>query len=77
VGTITTRREEFLAIFSTRPISAGPTEVVNLLIKRIRRVGHGFGNFSNYRLRLLLHCGISRHHQTPTPFRGRLTRLAA
>jgi hypothetical protein len=36
------------------------TEAVNLLIKRIKRVGFGFRNFANYRLRLLLHCGADR-----------------
>ena len=75
--TITTWREEFLAYFSAGRISNGPTEAVNLLIKKIKRVGHGFRNFSNYRLRLLLHCGISWNHQIPTPLRGRLPRLAA
>ena len=75
--TITTWRDEFLAYFSTGRISNGPTEAVNLLIKKILRVGHGFRNFDNYRLRLLLHCGITWHHHTPTPLRGRLPRLAA
>lgn len=28
----------------------------NLLIKKIERVGHGFRNFDNYQLRLLLRC---------------------
>ena len=37
----------------------GPTEAINLLIKKIKRVGHGFRNFTNYRLRLLLHCGTT------------------
>src|SRR6201997_3969996 len=37
--TITTWREEFLAYFSTGRISNGPTEAVNLLIKKILRVG--------------------------------------
>jgi len=32
----------------------------NLLIEKIRRVGHGHRNFTSYRLRLLLHCGIAR-----------------
>ena len=36
---------------------AAATEAVNLLIKRIKRVGFGFRNFANYRLGLLLHCG--------------------
>jgi transposase len=75
--TITTWRDEFLAYFSAGRISNGPTEAVNLLIKKILRVGHGFRNFDNYRLRLLLHCGIIWNHQTPTPLRGRLPRLAA
>jgi transposase len=75
--TITTWRQEFLAHFSAGRISNGPTEAVNLLIKKIKRVGHGFRNFHNYRLRLLLHCGITWPHQSPTPLRGRLPRFAA
>jgi transposase len=75
--TLTMWRAEFLAYFSTGRISNGPTEAVNLLIKKILRVGHGFRNFGNYRLRLLLHCGITWQHHTPTPLRGRLPRLAA
>jgi transposase len=74
--TIATWREEFLAHFTSGRISNGPTEAVNLLIKKIKRVGHGFRNFHNYRLRLLLHCGITWQHSTPTPLRGRLPRLA-
>ena|SRR6516165_6168304 len=75
--TITTWRAEFLAYFTTGRISNGPTEAVNLLIKKILRVAHGFRNFHNYRLRLLLHCGITWQHHTPPPLRGRLPRLAA
>jgi hypothetical protein len=29
------------------------------LIKKVKRVGHGFCSFANYRLRLLLHCGVT------------------
>jgi len=47
-----------VAYFDTGGASNGPTEAVNLLIEKIRRVGHGYRNFANYRLRLLLHCGI-------------------
>jgi hypothetical protein len=45
-----------------------PTEAVNLLIKKIKLVGHGFRNFDNYRLRLLLHCGVDWDtiHATPS-----------
>ena len=39
--------------------SNGPTEALNLLIKKVKRVGHGHRRFANYRLRLLLHCGVS------------------
>jgi len=75
--TIDAWREEFLAYFSTGGISNGPTEAMNLLIKKIKRVGHGFRNFDNYRLRLLLHCGVTWQTHQPTPLRGRLPRLAA
>ena len=37
--------------------SNGPTEGLNLLIKKVKRAGHGFRSFSNYRLRILLHTG--------------------
>ena len=33
----------------------GPTEATNDLIKRIKRIGFGFCNFENYRIRALLH----------------------
>jgi len=50
---------------------------VNLLIKKVKRVGHGFRSFANYRLRLLLHCGVTwQTHQT-TRLRGRSPRLVA
>jgi transposase len=49
---------EILAFHATNGCSNGPTEAVNLLVKKVKRVGHGFRNFANYRLRLLLHCGV-------------------
>jgi len=75
--TIDAWRAEFLAYFDTGGVSNGPTEAINLLIKKINRVGHGFRNFDNYRTRLLLHCGIDWHTPQPTRIRGRLPRLAA
>ena len=33
------------------------TEAVNNLIKRIKRIGFGFRNFANYRIRALLYAG--------------------
>jgi transposase len=38
-------------------ISNGPTEALNNLIKRIKRIGFGFRNFDNYRIRALLYAG--------------------
>ncbi len=35
----------------------GPTESLNNLIKRIKRIGFGFRNFANYRIRALLYAG--------------------
>ncbi len=47
--------------FDTGGVSNGPTEAINGLIKKIKRIGHGFRNFANYRLRLLLYCGVDWH----------------
>lgn len=75
--TIDSWRGELLAYFDTGHLTNGPTEATNLLIKKIKRSGHGFRNFDNYRLRLLLHCGVTWHDHRPAPLRGRLPRLAA
>jgi transposase len=75
--TIDSWRTELLAYFDTAGVSNGPTEAINLLIKKIKRIGHGFRNFDNYRLRLLLHCGVEWHTPRATPIRGRLPRFAA
>ena len=75
--TLDTWRPELLAYFDTGGVSNGPTEAVNSLIKKVKRVGHGYRNFTNYRLRLLLHCGVTWQTPPVTPIRGRLPRLAA
>ncbi len=49
-------RTEILAHHTTGA-SNGPTEGLNLLIKKVKRAGHGFRSFANYRLRILLHTG--------------------
>ena len=61
------------------PPAAAPTgpPTLNLLIKKVKRVGHGFRNFANYRLRLLLHCGVSWQTHRTTRLRGRSPRLVA
>jgi transposase len=76
-GTIDRWQTEILAFFRTGHASNGRTEAVNLLVKRIKRVGFGFRNFTNYRLRLLLHAGVRWDTHVTTPIRGRLPRLAA
>ena len=50
---------EILAFHATDGFSNGLTEAVNLLIKKVKRVRYGFRNFTNYRLRLVLHCGVT------------------
>jgi transposase len=49
-------RDHILA-WHTTGASNGPAEAMNLLIKKIKRVGHGFRRFANYRLRVLLYTG--------------------
>ena len=46
--------------------SNGPTEGLNLLIKKVKRCGHGFKRFQHYRLRVLLHCS-SIDWNAPSP----------
>ena len=55
-GTLARWRTEILAHHATGA-SNGPTEGLNLLIKKVKRAGHGFRSFANYRLRILLHTG--------------------
>jgi transposase len=68
---------EILAWHATKGCSNGPTEAVNLLIKMVKRVGHGFRNFDNYRLRLLLHCGVRWQTSQTARLRGRAPHLVA
>lgn len=74
--TIRAWENEVLA-FHTTGRSNGPTEGINLLIKKVKRVGHGFRNFANYRLRLLLHCGVQWHTVPTARVRGRQPRFVA
>jgi transposase len=58
--------------------SNGPTEAMNLLVKKIKRCGHGFRSFKNYRLRVLLHCGGIKWKAHPaTTMRARSPQLVA
>lgn len=55
-ATLARWRTQILARHATGA-SNGPTEALNLLIKKVKRAGHGFRSFANYRLRILLHAG--------------------
>jgi transposase len=49
-------RDQIVAWHPAR-VSNGPTEAMNNLIKRIKRVGFGFRRFAHYRIRVLLYAG--------------------
>ena len=44
-------------------MSNGGTEAINLLIEKTRRTAHGFCNFANYRLRILLAASGTRTYR--------------
>lgn len=62
--------DEILARFDTGA-SNGPTEGLNLCIKKVKRAGHGFRSFEHYRLRVLLHAGGITWPARPHPPRIR------
>src|SRR5512135_2491200 len=70
-------RDELLAYFATDGASNGPTEAMNLLIEKRRRAAHGFRNFRNYRLRLLLAHGLPCQDQLTAQIRTRRPRFVA
>ena len=53
------------------------TENLNLKIKNAKRVAHGFRNFTNYRLRLLLNHGRIRNDHVTSRIRTRRPSLVA
>lgn len=69
-STLASWRTEILAHHDTGA-SNGPTEGLNLCVKRVKRCGHGFTNFENYRLRVLLHAGGVTWPSRPRPPRIR------
>jgi transposase len=75
--TVRAWQTEILAWHQAAGCSNGRTEAINLLIKQVKRVGHGFRNFANYRLRLLLHCGVAWQSHRTASLRGRSPRLTA
>ena len=47
-------------------VTNGPTEAINNLIKRVKRVAYGFRRFTNYRIRALLYAGKPNWALLPT-----------
>lgn len=76
-GTLTRWSGELAACFTERRASNGPTEAINLLIEKVRRLSHGYRNFDNYRLRLLLHCGTTWDRVLTRRIRTRSPRMVA
>jgi hypothetical protein len=57
-------RTEILAYFDTGGVSNGGTEAINV-IEKTRRLAHGFRNFTNYRIRVLLAAYGTRPYRRP------------
>jgi len=68
--TLRSWRAEILAHHVTGA-SNGPTEGLNLCVKKVKRCGHGFRTFEHYRLRVLLHAGGVTWPSRPRPPRLR------
>ena len=68
--TLRSWRNEILAHHTTGA-SNGPTEGLNLCVKKVKRCGHGFRRFEYYRLRVLLHAGGVTWPRRPSPPRIR------
>lgn len=69
-NTLSRWRQEILNHHHTGA-SNGPTEGLNLVIKKVKRAGHGFRRFDHYRLRCLLHAGGVTWPNRPQPPRIR------
>ena len=55
-GTLRRWRDHIVA-WHTANVTNGPTEAINNLIKRIKRIGFGLRRFRHYRVRVLLYAG--------------------
>lgn len=69
-------QREILAFFRTGHTNA-KSEARNLITEKVRRNAHGFRNFENYRLRLLLYSGVQWHTVPTARIRGRHPRRIA
>jgi len=57
LGRTITRWKDQITAWHRGRVTNGPTEAVNNLIKRVKRVAFGFRRFRNYRIRALLYAG--------------------
>lgn len=64
-GTLRRWRAQILAWHHAR-VTNGPTEAINNLIKRIKRIGFGLRRFRHYRIRVLLYAGAPNWDLLPT-----------
>lgn len=67
---------EILAYHHQRHSNA-KTEAANLIVEKHRRAAHGYRNFGNYRLRLLLNHGVKWDTRATTKIRGRKPPMVA
>jgi len=71
------RWEPQILTFFTTGVSNAGSEAQNLVTEKLRRNAHGFRNFENYRLRLLLHSGVKWNTPSTARIRRRQPRLIA
>jgi transposase len=68
LGTTLQRWQTEILARHTTGASNGPTEGLNLCVKKVKRCGHGFRRFDHYRLRVLLHAGgVTWPDRPPVP----------
>lgn len=66
LGRTLIRWKHQIAAWHSSHVSNGPTEVVNNLIKRVKRAAFGFTSFQNYRITSLLYAGKPNWALLPT-----------
>lgn len=66
LGRTLRRWRDHIIAWHTAKVTNGPTEAINNLIKRIKRVGFGLTRFRNYRIRVLLYAGRPNWDLLPT-----------
>lgn len=77
--TLTEWADPICARFDHQRISNAAAETFNGLVKKVKRLGHGYRNFTNYRLRILAYAGHIAHTDAITAerLRGHQPRSAA